>query len=232
MKKVLVAVLMVLFVATVASADSIVGGGGFQNWIVGDINENGTPYWDGNSTDFTNSGNIGNYLTSTGAFSVTGLGVGTLAYYGNADGSSVSNVSFSTNGQTQYPTILLEVAGFAPQNTFGYYYLSAPNTLYQLFSGADSVGTSKSFSPTQAYGFYITSPDGTFKTQSSDYQHFAIFQEGAGFIIGMEDRVRAESDFDYNDMVVRVTPIPEPATMLLLGAGLIGLAAFGRKRIV
>jgi hypothetical protein len=41
-------------------------------------------------------------------------------------------------------------------------------------------------------------------------------------------------DKDYNDLVVlvdEVAPISEPATMLLFGSGLIGLAALGRKKI-
>jgi hypothetical protein len=57
-------------------------------------------------------------------------------------------------------------------------------------------------------------------------------------IVGWEDNPYWSGDHDYNDLVIAMykngeggyTPVPEPATMLLVGIGLIGIAGCSRKK--
>lgn len=53
-------------------------------------------------------------------------------------------------------------------------------------------------------------------------------------VFGFEDRILAESDMDYNDLVFEVTGlstvVPEPATMGLVALGLVGLSAASSRR--
>ena len=147
-------------------------------------NENGDPYWDGNSSDYTQPGNIGNFIAGTGAFaghpqspnnpSMPYLkGTGT-----NAGANGMPIDVYFQSAAPNWAALKIEVAGLSNWNYFGIYkqgelpsdlnelLTTPPGSLgpsgksMLLFKGTDGPGASLTFvSPWTDFGFYLATED-------------------------------------------------------------------------
>lgn len=126
--------------------------------------------------------------------------------------------------------------------------ITSATLAFDLLGGTvEHKGTHATANIGDTFGFYLGTPLGTYYSHEvlnpDGFDHFLLFDTsdnsvgallGADIVLAWED-LFGGGDGDYNDAVVGITdvrPIPEPATLALMGVSLVTLIAARRRSLI